>query len=76
MKLFDSKITGIILAALFFISLIGLLSSLYQTRILCLILCIMSALNFCAYDSKKEERKRHSKIAKRIIHAENIKKRF
>ena len=76
MKLFDSKITGIILAALFFISLIGLLSSLYQTRILCLILCIMSALNFCAYDSKKEERKRNSKIAKRIIHAENIKKRF
>lgn len=76
MKLFDSKITGMILAALVFISLIGMLSSFYQIRVLCLILCIMSVLNFCAYDSKKEERKRHSKIAKKIIHAENPRKRF
>lgn len=76
MKLFDSKITGMILASLFVISFIGMLSSFYQIRILCLILCIMSALNFCAYDLKKEERKRHSKIAKKIIHAEKIRKKF
>lgn len=75
MSLYDSKITGAILISLIAISLVGTLSQFYQIRWLCSILGMMSLLNFMAYDLKKEERRRKSRLAKKIIHSEYVRLR-
>lgn len=75
MSLYDSKITGAILVSLVAFSLLGTLSQFYQIRWLCTVLCIMSFLNLTAYEVKKEERNRKSRLAKKIIYSEHVRLR-